>query len=170
MILLLLLLFFFFFNDTATTEIYTLSLHDALPIYQTFCKSTKEYSTVVVIGLLRNVSWFLGHKTPLTCYNWAVNLFQQVPHLHSSSLCSWLDERSCQAIKNQNLMLLWKNSNQEPMLTLSRIARYKSNFLFQEWSLSFKKFFSWLSPYSFLKTLPSKPFYTLALIRTFFCN
>src|SRR6266436_2393327 len=26
-------LFFFFFNDTATTEIYTLSLHDALPIY-----------------------------------------------------------------------------------------------------------------------------------------
>ena len=30
--LLLLLCFFFFFNDTATTEIYTLSLHDALPI------------------------------------------------------------------------------------------------------------------------------------------
>src|SRR3712207_7031490 len=30
--LLLLVSFFFFFNDTATTEIYTLSLHDALPI------------------------------------------------------------------------------------------------------------------------------------------
>src|SRR2546430_12201078 len=28
------LMFFFFFNDTATTEIYTLSLHDALPISQ----------------------------------------------------------------------------------------------------------------------------------------
>src|SRR3712207_7346861 len=27
------MLFFFFFNDTATTEIYTLSLHDALPIF-----------------------------------------------------------------------------------------------------------------------------------------
>src|SRR2546430_10458618 len=27
--------FFFFFNDTATTEIYTLSLHDALPISET---------------------------------------------------------------------------------------------------------------------------------------
>ena len=26
---------YFFFNDTATTEIYTLSLHDALPIYPT---------------------------------------------------------------------------------------------------------------------------------------
>src|SRR2546426_2284178 len=29
---LILIFFFFFFNDTATTEIYTLSLHDALPI------------------------------------------------------------------------------------------------------------------------------------------
>src|SRR2546427_912012 len=29
----MLALLFFFFNDTATTEIYTLSLHDALPIY-----------------------------------------------------------------------------------------------------------------------------------------
>src|SRR5574337_2086648 len=29
----LILYFFFFFNDTATTEIYTLSLHDALPIF-----------------------------------------------------------------------------------------------------------------------------------------
>src|SRR2546427_9005264 len=31
--LLELIFLFFFFNDTATTEIYTLSLHDALPIY-----------------------------------------------------------------------------------------------------------------------------------------
>src|SRR6267143_6542957 len=30
--LFILFFFFFFFNDTATTEIYTLSLHDALPI------------------------------------------------------------------------------------------------------------------------------------------
>src|SRR5688572_33084698 len=30
--LVILFSFFFFFNDTATTEIYTLSLHDALPI------------------------------------------------------------------------------------------------------------------------------------------
>ena len=30
---------FFFFNDTATTEIYTLSLHDALPISSIFSAS-----------------------------------------------------------------------------------------------------------------------------------
>src|SRR2546430_13144221 len=43
-------LLFFFFNDTATTEIYTLSLHDALPIspshYHTITKWIfKEYRT-----------------------------------------------------------------------------------------------------------------------------
>src|SRR5258707_9965894 len=32
----LIVTFIFFFNDTATTEIYTLSLHDALPIYSRF--------------------------------------------------------------------------------------------------------------------------------------
>src|SRR3989442_6004422 len=35
--------FFFFFNDTATTEIYTLSLHDALPIcYRRFRRGSVE--------------------------------------------------------------------------------------------------------------------------------
>src|SRR5256885_3393359 len=35
-------LFFFFFNDTATTEIYTLSLHDALPISSRAAPSTRS--------------------------------------------------------------------------------------------------------------------------------
>src|ERR1051325_12124493 len=34
--------FFFFFNDTATTEIYTLSLHDALPISSTKSMVTRS--------------------------------------------------------------------------------------------------------------------------------
>src|SRR3989475_5650275 len=38
------LFFFFFFNDTATTEIYTLSLHDALPIL--FAPSATPAATV----------------------------------------------------------------------------------------------------------------------------
>src|SRR2546430_17600654 len=33
---------FFFFNDTATTEIYTLSLHDALPIYSEFRRASVD--------------------------------------------------------------------------------------------------------------------------------
>src|ERR1035441_11109376 len=51
--------FFFFFNDTATTEIYTLSLHDALPIlmksrererrarftYWRYCERSEEHTS-----------------------------------------------------------------------------------------------------------------------------
>ena len=32
----------FFFNDTATTEIYTLSLHDALPICNPLCAGSSD--------------------------------------------------------------------------------------------------------------------------------
>src|SRR5258707_5438996 len=33
----------FFFNDTATTEIYTLSLHDALPIYRDVVPQSRQH-------------------------------------------------------------------------------------------------------------------------------
>src|SRR3712207_8656323 len=33
----------FFFNDTATTEIYTLSLHDALPIFDALCDGDEVF-------------------------------------------------------------------------------------------------------------------------------
>src|SRR5256885_5269687 len=39
---------FFFFNDTATTEIYTLSLHDALPISQLDVGDVLQVGLVVV--------------------------------------------------------------------------------------------------------------------------
>src|SRR5256885_6692950 len=46
--------FFFFFNDTATTEIYTLSLHDALPIcsYVTDATEPKERFERYLVGFL----------------------------------------------------------------------------------------------------------------------
>src|SRR5260370_40790111 len=40
----------FFFNDTATTEIYTLSLHDALPI-------SWDFVTVQVPAEMRKITW-----------------------------------------------------------------------------------------------------------------
>src|SRR3712207_6860764 len=46
---------FFFFNDTATTEIYTLSLHDALPISET------------AAALAHVVDSLLGRGTTATC-------------------------------------------------------------------------------------------------------
>src|SRR3712207_9539560 len=46
--------YFFFFNDTATTEIYTLSLHDALPILEpdVLVGICVERSLEMVVGLL----------------------------------------------------------------------------------------------------------------------
>src|SRR2546422_3690110 len=42
--------FFFFFNDTATTEIYTLSLHDALPIYTRAAAAAYSHPQKHVLG------------------------------------------------------------------------------------------------------------------------
>ena len=54
---------FFFFNDTATTEIYTLSLHDALPICQlliiTFLR-TYQLPTPVVETAAPKIGKFIG--------------------------------------------------------------------------------------------------------------
>src|SRR2546422_8451548 len=51
--------FFFFFNDTATTEIYTLSLHDALPIYITPVAGiiSEQFSTPLSHVSLRARAW-----------------------------------------------------------------------------------------------------------------
>src|SRR6476660_10113932 len=46
--------FFFFFNDTATTEIYTLSLHDALPITRSCTSSTRCCRSTNSIWLARD--------------------------------------------------------------------------------------------------------------------
>src|SRR3712207_9465826 len=44
----------FFFNDTATTEIYTLSLHDALPIF--YLAGTSVCTMLIVSALRRRVT------------------------------------------------------------------------------------------------------------------
>src|SRR5258708_19493770 len=50
----LLIFSFFFFNDTATTEIYTLSLHDALPISNT----QKQYIYISIISFNPIRAWY----------------------------------------------------------------------------------------------------------------
>src|SRR5256885_6656429 len=70
--------FFFFFNDTATTEIYTLSLHDALPILQLLLAGTAigEYrgfsfaSVSVRSWLALGYLILFGSLVAFTAYNW----------------------------------------------------------------------------------------------------
>src|SRR5256885_15946800 len=58
------LFFFFFFNDTATTEIYTLSLHDALPIYlQSRCRHRQPLSEAKPFSIF-NRCFNLHHRRP----------------------------------------------------------------------------------------------------------
>src|SRR5258708_16876831 len=59
-ILHLMISLFFFFNDTATTEIYTLSLHDALPIYP-YRKSVKLL--LFIHAVVRRERFFLHPRS-----------------------------------------------------------------------------------------------------------
>src|SRR2546429_4279022 len=59
-------LFFFFFNDTATTEIYTLSLHDALPISSS-AALTAQRTIAGPKGSLGSVTPMHPCSRPCTC-------------------------------------------------------------------------------------------------------
>src|SRR3712207_9495905 len=74
---------YFFFNDTATTEIYTLSLHDALPILDGKTRlGLGVLGAALVLGLLGD--WLL-RATP-----WGVNLFLWVAALvGAAALVVW---------------------------------------------------------------------------------
>src|SRR3712207_983586 len=61
--------FFFFFNDTATTEIYTLSLHDALPILSMRASLIKlSIFAVVTFAATMVLYYTIGNIRPGTDY------------------------------------------------------------------------------------------------------
>src|SRR3712207_9177139 len=49
-------LFIFFFNDTATPEIYTLSLHDALPIFAIEAAPARKRHPTVILAALHDLA------------------------------------------------------------------------------------------------------------------
>src|SRR5258708_13318108 len=81
---------FFFFNDTATTEIYTLSLHDALPILMTIAACLSQNNEVSVLwdrtkdieALKERFDLDLSHVTL------AENIFSPRSEEHTSELQS----------------------------------------------------------------------------------
>src|SRR2546430_17657942 len=78
---------FFFFNDTATTEIYTLSLHDALPIYAT------PLPTVNTTGYIDHAA-FLGTINPDT-NKIPKHLFQGYLNIYNNYFkAPWMPDRT----------------------------------------------------------------------------
>ena len=71
--------FFFFFNDTATTEIYTLSLHDALPIYFADCWETQ---TNIIPPFPLPKSWHIDRS-----FDWGSS--------KPFSVCWWTESDGC---------------------------------------------------------------------------
>src|SRR3712207_7211383 len=61
------MMFFFFFNDTATTEIYTLSLHDALPIYLPPAGSSRRTTTVVTSSMTESCRESAAIRSTRSC-------------------------------------------------------------------------------------------------------
>src|SRR2546429_1145919 len=74
--------FFFFFNDTATTEIYTLSLHDALPIFPgehrfqdrspRSTQSIGRYRSQLNVGVLENLLNPIRDAVDLLCQTYPI--------------------------------------------------------------------------------------------------
>src|SRR3712207_7145661 len=74
----------FFFNDTATTEIYTLSLHDALPIYDGLLAAHIRGEGKSLIPSIREVLWIAErYGCPL-----------QISHLKAAGRSNWRDRKS----------------------------------------------------------------------------
>src|SRR2546430_10027513 len=90
---------FFFFNDTATTEIYTLSLHDALPI-----SSSKKLNPIC--GTRMNVSW--PGATGLLNFNSVRRSEEHTSELQSQSnlVCRLLLEKKKKIKRTNNSVTL----------------------------------------------------------------
>src|SRR3712207_8828657 len=73
---------FFFFNDTATTEIYTLSLHDALPI----CVWVPRQE----VRTIRSCRYVLKEH----CHTVNYNVTRMVPHTVMKKACYTTDRKS----------------------------------------------------------------------------
>src|SRR6266436_9689129 len=76
--------FFFFFNDTATTEIYTLSLHDALPI-QLGCKKLIRVGTCGGLQPHHALGDLIVALTAVPADSTAMHLVGNEPHCPTAS-------------------------------------------------------------------------------------
>src|SRR5258707_2927346 len=108
--------FFFFFNDTATTEIYTLSLHDALPIYHVVMDPVKVQGVTDWLQpvKVKDVQSFIGF---VNFYRRFIRNFCEIAHpLHMLTQKS--KDSSWGAAEQQAFDALKSTITSTPMLAL----------------------------------------------------
>src|SRR3712207_7246597 len=100
----------FFFNDTATTEIYTLSLHDALPIFDAGQRPSRQLLLdqleKLLPGTVDRTDRWRGHHLPLSGWGWGAEQ-PDGPVLRSEEHTSELQSRQYLVCR---LLLEKKNS------------------------------------------------------------
>src|SRR5205085_12672776 len=96
---------FFFFNDTATTEIYTLSLHDALPISLLASRRAGAYARITTTS--SQETWLATSRAP----RWGMRPVAERSEEHTSELqsqsnlvCRLLLEKKKKKKKKKNIM------------------------------------------------------------------
>src|SRR5256885_14208877 len=96
--------FFFFFNDTATTEIYTLSLHDALPISEAAI-AHRVLGQILLVIVLGEIEW---RRVQDLGRDRAAILFRRRSEEHTSELqspCNLVCRLLLEKKKKQNIHL-----------------------------------------------------------------
>src|SRR3712207_7573039 len=105
---------FFFFNDTATTEIYTLSLHDALPIYRR-CPSCRRGGTGST-----GPTWWATRAGPVGSGRWCWATFPG----GTAGVCRRSEEHTSELQSRQYLvcrLLLEKKNNKHQQLSYQHL-------------------------------------------------
>ena len=103
--------FFFFFNDTATTEIYTLSLHDALPIYTNAIKQVHS-SISTICGKLKDKGFEVREKGNILNLNVSDLDFKEIYKLKEK-----IKDTQISGIKGIDQILVVKRENDFVILT-----------------------------------------------------
>src|SRR5256885_14185442 len=130
----------FFFNDTATTEIYTLSLHDALPIFGVGDTGEAAYSTFFTVPgatevarLVFTYAWhlarahgaaarlLLGMSAP--CAALIAHLSLRQIHSLAQTHQAWLRPRWPARVQVWRELLLAAASGEAPVLERARLHR-----------------------------------------------
>ena len=121
--------FIFFFNDTATTEIYTLSLHDALPIFYEYVIMTNHIH-MICLGRDKPLSDILRDFKTFT----AKGMIQLIKNNDKESRKKWMLPAFRRHGKENSMnktYQFWQNMNSPTLLYDNKIIDQKTEYIHQ---------------------------------------